>query len=247
MDKFLICCRFFSLCKLPAIRDYWSNNILGSNLIRLLFTRCRFEQIKHGLMVCNPSAEENAADRISKFRPFHDAVHQIIQGFWTPSPNQALDESQQQCAHRNSRCSHRGETNKPLSDYMKIISSHDSSNGYCNAFVVDERLPNKTVLDMVLEVLDQYPDATKFDPNTINAELAEPERLRDGGDDSDDEEAARMARARAAAGYSPGQNVSPQPQKKAKWPRQKPKPRPRPKPKPRPRPRPRPRPSATVG
>lgn len=140
-------------------------------------------------MVANPSAEQNAVDRITKFRGFHDAVRRIIQAHWIPAAKQALDESQQQCAHRNSRISHRAETNKPLSDYIKIISAHDSVNGYCNGFIVDERLPNVSVLDMVLQVIKQYPDATKIDPD-VEALVPEPVRLQGGGDDSDNEQEA---------------------------------------------------------
>lgn len=158
MDKFLIYVCNVSLRKVPAIRDYLSVGILGNKLVRVLSNRHRFEQIKHCLMVCNPTPEENAADRIPKFWPFHDAVRGIIQPYWVPNPKQALDESQQQCPHRNSCVSHCAKTNKPLSNYIKMISAHDSINGYCNAFVVDERLPNVSVLDLVMAVVKQYPD-----------------------------------------------------------------------------------------
>ena len=75
-----------------------------------------------------------------------------------PDAKQSLDESQQQCGHRHSRISHRGETN---ADFFKIISAHESRNAYCYAFHVDERKQDVSVTDMVLDVMGQYPDATK--------------------------------------------------------------------------------------
>lgn len=111
------------------------------------------------MMVNNPSVEENARDRIAKVRPFLERVLEKSQSCWIPSRKQGLDESQQQCGHRNSRCSHRAEKLKPIADYIKIVASHESFTGYCYAFIVDERIQGQRIMDLVLAVLSQYPDA----------------------------------------------------------------------------------------
>ena len=166
MDKFWGLLLYFALMKAPCQRDYWTGGLLGNHIARSLFSRRRFEQIKHCLMVANPSQEENAEDRLAKVRPYLDAVRERSQSSWVPARKQGMDESQQQCGHRNSRCSHRAETSKPLSDYIKIVAAHESKTGYCYAFVVDERLPNVKVQDLMMAVLVQYPDATELETET---------------------------------------------------------------------------------
>ena len=139
--------------------------MLGNKFLKMFFTRSRFEQIKHCLMVGNPRIDENAGDPCSKFRAFLEAVRQKIQEWWIPSSHQCLDESQQQCGHRNARISHRGESHKPLSDFLNFISAHECKNAYCYSFIIDERQRQVSIVDMIVQVLQQYPDATRFSPS----------------------------------------------------------------------------------
>ena len=52
--------------------------MLGSKFIQILFKRKQWEQIKHVLMVANPTDEENQEDKCAKFRPFHNKVNEIV-------------------------------------------------------------------------------------------------------------------------------------------------------------------------
>lgn len=153
MGVFLISICFMDFCHCASHRDYWTKGLLGNRFLQMLFTRKRFEKIKHCLMVANPSEEENKEDKCSKFRAFHNQIWKIIQSRWMPGPCQCLDESQQQCGNRRERVSHRGERHKPLSDFLNFISAHECNCAYCFAFIIDERDREKTVIDLILDVL----------------------------------------------------------------------------------------------
>jgi hypothetical protein len=157
MYLFLAILFFLPLKKVPAEKDYWSSSLLQEPLVSNLIGRDRFLGIKHALMVDNPDAEENQQDRLAKTRRWLDVVRKISQQNWTLGPDVGLDESQ--C-----RCGHRGETAKPMSDYVKVIAAHESKTGYCYAFKVDERLPGETVKDLLIGVLDQLPKKDPDDP-----------------------------------------------------------------------------------
>ena len=137
--------------------------ILGNNFVHTLFSRRFFEQLKHFLVVANQSIEVNADDCLAKLHPFLDSVKKKSHESWAPGRKQGMNESQQQCGHCNSRCSHCVEIPKPLLDYIKIVASHESNTGYFYAFLVDEWLPNMKVVDLIMAVLAQYPDARELD------------------------------------------------------------------------------------
>ncbi len=141
---------------LPCEEDYWStDDVLGVKCVRTLMPYARFKAIKHCLMVANPSAEQNAADKLAKVRPFINITKGIIRARYKAQQDLSLDESQCQCGHRYSRISYRGETKKPIADYIKIISLHCAHCGYCLDFTVDTR--TQTTRDMVLDVCSALP------------------------------------------------------------------------------------------
>ena len=135
----------------PCDDDYWSTEgLLACPPIKSIISRQRFKEIKHRLMVANPSAETNAQDKLAKVRPFLDLIRTTIKARYRPRQDTSLDESQCKCGHRYSRISYRGETKKPIADYVKIISLHCSHCGYCLDFVVDTR--TESTHEMVLKV-----------------------------------------------------------------------------------------------
>jgi hypothetical protein len=144
------------LHNVPEESDYWStSDYLGVPAVGRLMARNRFKQIKHCLMVANPTAEENAADRLAKVRPFLNMVNTVSQLRYRPHQDLSLDESQCQCGHRHARFSFRGETKKPIADYIKVISLHCAHCGYCYNFQVDTR--QQTVSEMVSAVCAPLP------------------------------------------------------------------------------------------
>lgn len=155
MKVFLVTLILIGLMGLPADTDYWSTGLLGYPVIKSLMSRDRWMQIKHCLSVANPSQSENADDKLAKVRPFLDLVQRIIRGHWTLGCDCGLDESQCRCGHRHARISHRGETKKPIADYVKVIALHESKSGYCWSFCVDTR--TQTVREMLLDVVSKVP------------------------------------------------------------------------------------------
>ena len=150
------------LVQLPDEADYWNTDtrIWNVPLVSNVMARARFEQIKHCLMVANPTAEENEADKLAKVRPFLTLVQNVSVLRFTPSQDCSLDESQCQCGHRHARFAYRGETKKPIADYIKIISLHCAETGYCYSFFVDTR--EMSVRDMVLRVCSELPEGQPF-------------------------------------------------------------------------------------
>lgn len=141
---------------LPDETDYWSvDPRIGVQPVGQLMARDRFKQIKHCLMVANPTPEQNAQDRLAKVRPFLDMVKTISQSRFQPHQDLSLDESQCQCGHRHARFSYRGETKKPIADYIKVISLHCAVSGYCYNLVVDTR--QQTTADLVQDVCAALP------------------------------------------------------------------------------------------
>ena len=106
LHKFILVLLLMSLKKLPAIRDYWCRDWFGVQEVVRVMTRRRFEQIKHCLMVANPTVDKNKADKLAKMRPFLELVKAIIQGNYNPGADQSLDESQIKCGHRHCRFGH---------------------------------------------------------------------------------------------------------------------------------------------
>ena len=152
---FLAIVIFMGVVQLPSERDYWSESILGQGIVKKTMSRNRFFQIKHCLSVADPSAEQIANDRIAKVRPFLDEINTISRSRYQLPQDLSLDESQAQCGHRYARCSYRGETKKPIADYIKIISLHCALTSYCYAFHVDTR--TETTREMVLELCGKLP------------------------------------------------------------------------------------------
>ena len=73
------------LVQLPNEEDYWSTDtILTQGIVQNILPRMRFKQIKHCLMVANPTPTENESDRLAKVRPFLDLVQQISQARYNP-------------------------------------------------------------------------------------------------------------------------------------------------------------------
>ena len=89
-------------------------------------------------------------------RPFLELVLEIVQKNWTLGRDAALDESQCKCGHRNARCSYRGETKKPMSDYVCVIALHEANTSYCYAFEVDTC--EKSVVESIEDILKQVPN-----------------------------------------------------------------------------------------
>jgi Transposase IS4 len=145
----------------PEEADFWSTDeYLGCTAVRHTMPYARFKQIKHCLMVANPTEEANARDKLAKVRPFLNAIRDIIMARYHPSQDLSLDESQCKCGHRYSRVSYRGETKKPIADYIKIISLHCAHCGYCVDFLVDTR--TQTTHEMVMEVCSRLPPGQPF-------------------------------------------------------------------------------------
>ena len=143
---------------LPDERDYWSSDpYFNVPFVSNLISRDRFLQIKHCLMVANPTPEQNTADRLAKVRAFLDLVNNISRDRYNPHNDLSLDESQCQCGHRHSRISYRGETKKPMADYIKIISLHCAHCGYTYSFYVDTRAKDESVAKLVLKVCAPLP------------------------------------------------------------------------------------------
>ena len=161
INKFILILLLMSMKKLPALRDYWRRDWLGLPVVRSVMSRRRFEQIKHCLMVANPTQEENEEDKLAKARPFLDLVKTIIQGNYNPGTDQSLDESQIKCGHRHCRFGYRGKSHKPLSDYINSIAANDSKSGYAYTFKIDLRLKGQKVADHVMDVLAEYPEKGK--------------------------------------------------------------------------------------
>jgi len=155
MKTFLMILLFMGLDQKPSEEDHFSTGILGSPLVRGFMSRDRFRQIKHCFSVANPSEQANQSDRLAKVRPSLDLVGVVSRERWCLCGDTGLDESQCRCGHRYSRISYRGETKKPIADYVKVIAAHDSNTGYCYSFVVDTR--EKNVKQMLLEVVSKYP------------------------------------------------------------------------------------------
>ena len=141
--------------QLPSETDYWSDTHLGQPIVKRTMSRNRFTQIKHCLSVALPTAEQNEADRIAKVRPFLDLVNQISRSRYRLPQDLSSDESQAQCGHRYARCSYRGETKKPIHDYIKIISLHCALTSYCYSFHVDTR--TESTRAMVLSLCNTLP------------------------------------------------------------------------------------------
>ena len=161
VTKFILILLLMSMKRLPAIRDYWRRDWLGVPLVGRIMSRRRFEQIKHCLMVANPTPEENEADKLAKTRPFLDLVKTIIQDNYAAGVDQSLDESQIKCGHRHCRFGYRGKSHKPLSDYINSIAANDSSSGYAYTFKIDLRIKGQKIADHVMDILDDYPDEGK--------------------------------------------------------------------------------------
>ncbi|KAL5499794.1 hypothetical protein EMCRGX_G011254 [Ephydatia muelleri] len=112
------------LVELPNEDDYWSTDtILAQGIVQNILPHNRFQQIKHCLMIANPTPAENESDRLAKVRPFLDLVQQISWARYNPQHQLSLDESQCKCGHHYSHISYRGETKKPISDYIKVYVS----------------------------------------------------------------------------------------------------------------------------
>ena len=157
MYKFILVLLLMSLKKLPAVRDYWRRDWLGVDAVRSVMSRRRFEQVKHCLMVANPSVEENEEDKLAKTRPFLNLVKNIIQLNYNPGADQSLDESQIRCGHRHCRFGYRGKTHKPLADYINAIAGNDSKSGYAYTFKIDLRTGEK-IVEHVMDILQDYPE-----------------------------------------------------------------------------------------
>jgi hypothetical protein len=145
------------LVQRPDEADYWNTDtrIWNVPLVSNVMARARFEQIKHCLMVANRTAEENEADKLAKARPFLTLVQNVSVLRFMPSQDCSLDESQCQCGHRHARFAYRGETKKPIADYIKITSLHRAETGHCYSFFADTR--EMSVRDMVLRVCSELP------------------------------------------------------------------------------------------
>lgn len=148
---FLTVLMLMALIQLPSEGDYWSIGLLGIHQVASIMFRDRFQAIKKCLSVSNPTQEENKDNCLAKCKPILGLLQKICHTFWHPGRDISLDESQSRCGSRYARCSHRGETKKPLSDYIKIIAVHDSCSGYLTSFVVDTR--KQTIKSMLLEVI----------------------------------------------------------------------------------------------
>lgn len=119
-----------SLIQLPSVEDYWSSDVLGIPQVASIMNRYHFKVIKKCLLVSNPNNEENNADKLAKCHPILEKCLEISKKHWWTGRNICMDESQARCGSRWARCSHRGETKKPIVDYIKIIAAHDSGSGY---------------------------------------------------------------------------------------------------------------------
>ena len=141
------------LVQLPNEEDYWSTDtILTQGIVQNILPRMRFKQIKHCLMVANPTPTENESDRLAKVRPFLTA--NLSGSLQSTTTTLSLDESQCMCGHCYSR---RGETKKPISYYIKVISLHCAHCGYCYSFVVDTRDKLRNTQTLVLDVCAPLP------------------------------------------------------------------------------------------
>lgn len=144
------------LMELPDEDDYWCTDDYWSvPFVSNLMSRKRFKQMKHCLMVANPTVEQNAEDKLAKVRPFLGLVGEISRARYQPYQDCSLDESQCQCGHRHARFAYRGETKKPIADYIKVISLHCSKTGYCYSFFVDTR--SESIREMVVAVCAPLP------------------------------------------------------------------------------------------
>lgn len=158
IQAYIACVIAMGIVQLPDETDYWSTDaFLSFPFVANLLSRDRFAQIKHCLMVANPTPEQNAADKLAKVRVFLNMVRTVSQQRFFPHQDCSLDESQCQCGHRYARFAYRGETKKPIADYIKIISLHCAETGYCYNFLVDERTPGVKVADMVSTVCESLP------------------------------------------------------------------------------------------
>ena len=83
---------FMGHVELPNEDDYWSTDtILAQGIVQNILPQNRF-QIKHCLMVANPTPAENVSDRLAKVRPFLDLVQQISQACYNPQQQLSLME-----------------------------------------------------------------------------------------------------------------------------------------------------------
>ena len=58
--------------------------LLAQGIVQNILPRNRFQQIKHCLMIANPTPAENVSDYLAKVRPFLDLVPQISQACYNP-------------------------------------------------------------------------------------------------------------------------------------------------------------------
>ena len=161
---------FMGIKKLPAEKDYWATNSLGDGMIKSLFpNRDRWIFLKQFFSVSNPSAELNDKDKLAKVRPFLEYVNTTVKKYWKLGPHLVIDESQAKCSHQYVRILYRGETKKPLSDYVKIVSVHESGTGYCWGFEIDTR--EHTIAYLMNAVALQVPNMDGARTFSVDREL----------------------------------------------------------------------------
>ena len=90
---------------------------------------------------------------MAKTRNFLDILQKISLKYWSPGRDIGLDESQSRCVSSWERISHHGETKKPITDYIKIVSAHNSRSGYLLSFIVDTW--DKRTTQLLMETVEK--------------------------------------------------------------------------------------------
>jgi hypothetical protein len=157
MYRWLAVIVYMGVCVWPADGDYWRSRMPdGFPLPRIgLMSRNSFLHIKRFVSMCNPTEAQNASDKLAKSRAFLDRVRSICQENYVPHIDLAIDEGQVQCSHRRARISFRGESKKPLSDYIKVFMINDSVDAYLWSFEIDTR--SHTTIESVKKLVAPLP------------------------------------------------------------------------------------------
>ena len=92
MHAFIAIVVTMGINELPDVLDYWSTDSYYHNsFVSSLMPRDRFKQIKHCLMVANPTPQENTDDRLAKVRPLLDLVNKISRDRFNPHQDLSLE------------------------------------------------------------------------------------------------------------------------------------------------------------